>query len=196
MCVCGGLYSSLHEERTGAGRGPAGALCVSSWLSQFLSLGLHPVPLLLNFNLLALCFSVSLSCDPLAFTASLWMGCAVPQKHLSFYINSLGSWNDWFPHEHLSCSHVETGERWHQPQHSEGEGLIDKGIESSGMAQGLQTFHHSTAWGTALLCKDQAFVTCLEQFIKEPATELFSFHSSAQCHGQSFIAPYRFSIRS
>lgn len=51
MCVCVGLYSSLHEERMGAGRGPAGALCVSSWLSQFLSLGLHAVPLLLHFNL-------------------------------------------------------------------------------------------------------------------------------------------------
>lgn len=142
--VCVSLYSSLHGDRTGTGRGPVGALCILSWLSQFLALDLHPVSLLLHFNLQAFSFYSLLSCNALTFTANIWMRCAVPQNHLSFYINSLGSWNDWVPHEYLSYSHLETGERWHQLQHSKSDGFVDKDIASSRMAQSLQTFHHST----------------------------------------------------
>lgn len=162
--------------RTGAGRGPVGALCISSWLSQVLPLHPHPVPplILFRFKLPALCSpSCLLLCRHFTLAVNLRMRCTVPQKCLSFYINSQGSWNGRLLCKHLSCSHLETGERWHQPQCSESDGFIDKGTESSGTAQGLQTFHHSAAWGTTLLHKDQAFVPCLEHFIKELATELF-----------------------
>lgn len=95
------------------------------------------------------------ACCRAHFTSAvnLRMSCTVPQKCPSFYISSQGSWNGWLVCKHLSCSHLETGKRWHQHQHSESYGFIEKGIESSGMAQPLQPFHHSIAWSRTLLIK-------------------------------------------
>lgn len=68
--------------------------------------------------------------------------------------------------------------RWLQPQLSERDGFVDTGTESSAVAQGLQTFHHSTARGSALLCKDQELTLAWNSLSKKQQPSFF--HCIAQ----------------
>lgn len=161
---------------------PSSSCCPSFTCISFQTV----IPML--FVLLAVMRSLCFSCQP-------WMRCPAPQKCLSFCISSQESWNNWLLCKHLSCSHLETLERWHQPQHSASDGFMEKGSESR-TAEGLEAFPHSAAGGTTLFYKDQAFAPCLQQFIKEPATQLFSFHCWAQYYSLVFLPLVFFSTGS
>ena len=172
------VYAALIlKQSTWAGRVLVDILCILPWLGQVLPFGLSPSPL---YFISATSSSHLLLCNRFVLAVNIGMRWTALQKCLSSCINWKGSCNDLLICKHLSCSHPEMGEivpasvLWKQ--------CINK---SSGGAQGLQTFHRSTAWSTALLHKDRSSLTCSEQVIKE----LSFLHTTVQPNITATLVP-------